>query len=87
MVFRYYISNVNAVLMLLNSLLLFNLSKPFDLYPYILFNLGLSTIAAIQTPIIMMSQNRQADKNKLRVEANYEVSLKTDLEIACLHKK
>ena len=70
-----------------NSFLLLSPIKPFDPYPYILLNLGLSTLAAIQAPIIMMSQNRQAEKDKIKVEANYEVSLKTDLEILRLHQK
>lgn len=60
---------------------------PFDPYPFILLNLILSTLAAIQAPIIMMSQNRQAAKDRLEVVANYEVSLKTDLEIMRLHSK
>ncbi len=70
-----------------NSFLLLGEIKAFDPYPYILLNLGLSTLAAIQAPIIMMSQNRQAEKDKIKVEANYEVSLKTDLEITRLHQK
>jgi len=59
----------------------------FDPYPYILLNLGLSTLAALQAPIIMMSQNRQAAKDRMEITANYEVSLKTDLEIMRLHRK
>lgn len=70
-----------------NSFLLLAPLKPFDPFPYILLNLGLSTLAAIQAPIIMMSQNRQAEKDKIKVEANYEVSLKSDLEIMRLHQK
>ena len=72
--------------MFINSYLL-AVSHAFDPYPYILLNLGLSTLAALQAPIIMMSQNRQAAKDRLEVEANYEVSLKTDLEIIRLHQK
>ncbi len=79
-----------AVLMLIwmsvNSYL-FLAEKSFDPYPYILLNLGLSTLAALQAPIIMMSQNRQSEKDRLKVTANYEVSLKTDLEIMRLHQK
>ena len=70
-----------------NSVLLTSSLKAFDPYPYILLNLGLSTLAALQAPFIMMSQNRQADKDKIKVDANYEVSLKTDLEIMRLHQK
>lgn len=61
--------------------------EAFDPYPYILLNLALSTLAALQAPIIMMSQNRQAAKDRLEVSANYAVSLKTDLEIIRLHQK
>ena len=70
-----------------NSFLLASSLKAFDPYPYILLNLGLSTLAALQAPFIMMSQNRQAEKDKIKVDANYEVSLKTDLEIMRLHQK
>jgi len=62
-------------------------AQTFDPYPYILLNLILSTLAALQAPIIMMSQNRQAEKDRLKVEANYAVSLKSDLEIMRLHEK
>ena len=61
--------------------------KAFDPYPFILLNLVLSTLAALQAPIIMMSQNRQAAKDRMEMNANYEVSLKTDLEIMRLHHK
>lgn len=70
-----------------NSFLVLEDLKAFDPYPYILLNLGLSTLAAIQAPVIMMSQNRQSEKDKLKVDANYEVSLKTDLEIKLLNQK
>ena len=70
-----------------NSFLLLAPENIFDPYPYILLNLGLSTLAAVQAPFIMMSQNRQAEKDKIKVDANYEVSLKTDLEITRLHQK
>lgn len=61
--------------------------EAFDPYPFILLNLILSTLAALQAPIIMMSQNRQASKDRLAATLNYEVSLKTDLEIMHLHQK
>jgi len=61
--------------------------EAFDPYPFILLNLALSTLAALQAPIIMMSQNRQAEKDRLEMAANYEVSLKTELEIRMLHQK
>jgi uncharacterized membrane protein len=61
--------------------------KPFDPYPFILLNLVLSTLAALQAPIIMMSQNRQSAKDRLRADMDYEINLKAELEIAQLHSK
>ena len=63
------------------------LFKPFDHYPYILLNLMLSCLAAIQAPVIMMSQNRQEAKDRLRSEHDYEVNLRAELEIQGLHEK
>jgi uncharacterized membrane protein len=63
------------------------LLKPFDPYPYIFLNLILSCLAAIQAPIIMMSQNRQEQKDRLRVMHDYQVNLKAELEIRQLHQK
>jgi len=60
------------------------LSKPFDPYPFILLNLALSTVAALQAPIIMMSQNRQSSKDKLLAENDYQVNLKAEMEIEAL---
>ena len=57
----------------------------FDPYPYILLNLGLSTLAAFQAPIIMMSQNRQAAKDRIKQDAAYEINLKLELEIMRQH--
>lgn len=66
----------------------FALSKEaFDPYPFILLNLMLSTVAAIQAPFILMSQNRQSEKDRLKADQNYEVSLKIDLELQLLHEK
>lgn len=62
-------------------------SKPFDPYPFILLNLILSCLAAIQAPIIMMSQNRQEQKDRSRAEHDYKVNLKAELEIRLLHEK
>jgi uncharacterized membrane protein len=59
----------------------------FDPYPYILLNLLLSTLAAIQAPIIMMSQKRQEAKDRLRSQNDYQVNLKAELEIRHLHEK
>lgn len=61
--------------------------RPFDPYPYILLNLVLSCLAAIQAPIIMMSQNRQEAKDRLRSEYDYRVNLKAELEVRLLHAK
>ena len=61
--------------------------NPFDPYPYILLNLVLSCLAAIQAPIILMSQNRQEAKDRLRSEYDYRVNLKAELEIRLLHSK
>jgi uncharacterized membrane protein len=71
----------------LNSFLLAQQNKPFDPYPFILLNLVLSMLAAIQAPIILMSQNRQGEKDRLNAEHDYEVNLKAELEIILLHEK
>ncbi|MFO1033949.1 MAG: DUF1003 domain-containing protein [Hyphomicrobiales bacterium] len=63
------------------------LTRPFDPFPYILLNLFLSLVAAIQAPIIMMSQNRQAAKDRLQATHDYEVNLKAEIEIMALHEK
>jgi len=70
---------------LINSLVL--LWRPVDPYPYILLNLVLSCLAAVQAPIIMMSQNRQEAKDRLRSQHDYQVNLKAELEIRHLHEK
>ncbi|MBU6169002.1 MAG: DUF1003 domain-containing protein [Bacteroidetes bacterium] len=62
-------------------------SKPFDPYPFILLNLILSCLAAIQAPIIMMSQNRQEQKDRQRGEHDYKINLKAELEIKLLNEK
>jgi uncharacterized membrane protein len=62
-------------------------NKGFDPYPFILLNLILSTLAAIQAPVIMMSQNRQEDKDRERSKKDYMVNLKAELEIKILHEK
>ena len=61
--------------------------KPFDPYPFILLNLILSCLAAIQAPIIMMSQNRKEEKDRKRSIHDYKVNLKAELEIRMLHEK
>jgi uncharacterized membrane protein len=63
------------------------LARPFDAYPYIFLNLILSMLAAIQAPVIMMSQNRQAAKDRQNAALDYEVNLKAEIEIMGLHDK
>jgi uncharacterized membrane protein len=62
-------------------------AKPFDAYPYIFLNLVLSCLAALQAPIIMMSQNRQAAHDRLDLVHDYEINTKAELEIVALHTK
>jgi uncharacterized membrane protein len=71
----------------LNSWVLVRHDGGFDPYPYILLNLFLSMLAAIQAPIILMSQNRQSAKDRANAEHDYEVNLKAELEIMLLHDK
>jgi uncharacterized membrane protein len=73
--------------MLLNSGIKGQLGKAFDPYPFIFLNLMLSTVAAIQAPIIMMSQNRQSAKDRIAAAHDYEVNLRAELEIMRLHAK
>ena len=63
------------------------LLHPFDPYPFVFLNLILSMVAAIQAPVIMMSQNRQAEKDREAAGHDYEVNLKAELEIMSLHEK
>ena len=78
-------AGVLIVWITINSVSLF--SKPFDPFPFILLNLVLSCLAAIQAPIIMMSQNRQNEKDRLKAYNDYRVNLKAELEIRHLHSK
>ena len=71
----------------LNSFILARRGDSFDPYPYILLNLVLSMLAALQAPVIMMSQNRQAAKDRLDAGHDYEVNLKAEMEILGLHEK
>lgn len=82
-----FIFSFTAVLvlwMVVNALLA---KKAFDPYPFILLNLVLSCVAAIQAPLIMMSQNRQEEKDRRRAENDYKVNLKTEIMIEDLHDK
>lgn len=74
-----------GIWVLVNSLVL--LFRPFDAYPFILLNLILSCLAALQAPVIMMSQNRQEAKDRLRSENDYRTNLKAELEVRLLHEK
>jgi uncharacterized membrane protein len=72
---------------LLNTLVLARHGSSFDPYPYILLNLFLSMLAAVQAPVILMSQNRQGVKDRVDAAHDYEVNLKAELEILSLHEK
>lgn len=72
---------------ILNSIILVRLDDAFDPYPYILLNLFLSMLAAFQAPIIMMSQNRQAARDRADQQHDYEVNLKAEMELMQLHDK
>ena len=63
------------------------IKRPFDPFPFILLNLILSCIAAIQAPVIMMSQNRKEEKDRKRSQNDYKINLKAELEIKLLHEK
>ena len=70
-----------GVILLVYVMINTNIQKPWDPYPFILLNLFLSMLAAIQAPVIMMSQNRQDSKDRLRSELDYRVNLKAEVEI------
>ncbi|MEJ2646418.1 MAG: DUF1003 domain-containing protein [Gammaproteobacteria bacterium] len=76
---------VLALWIIVNTALL--VRHPFDPYPFILLNLVLSCLAAVQAPVIMMSQNRQEDRDRLRAQHDYQVNMKAELEIRQLHEK
>ena len=71
----------------LNSVVLARYAAAFDPYPYIFLNLVLSMLAALQAPVILMAQNRQAARDRLAAGHDYEVNLKAELEIMGLHEK
>jgi uncharacterized membrane protein len=62
-------------------------NQPFDPYPFILLNLCLSCIAALQAPVIMMSQNRQSAKDRLMASNDYEVNVRTEMQMQSLHAR
>lgn len=78
---------VLASWMIINSAIPAKLGIRFDPYPYIFLNLMLSMLAAIQAPIIMMSQNRSADRDREAAKHDYQVNLRAELEIILLHEK
>lgn len=75
------------ILIWIFSNIYFLLNKGFDPYPFILLNLILSCLAALQAPVIMMSQNRQEEKDRERSKQDYMINLKSELEIRMLHEK
>ena len=82
-----FIFSFSAVLVLWMILNILLAVKAFDPYPFILLNLVLSCVAAIQAPLIMMSQNRQEEKDRRRAENDYKVNLKTEIMIEDLYDK
>lgn len=78
---------VLAAWVVLNSFILQARHRAFDPYPYILLNLFLSMVASLQAPVIMMSQNRQASRDRLDASHDYEVNLRAEIEIRSLHDK
>lgn len=85
--FIFLFAAVLVVWVALNSFLLSSRGEAFDPYPYILLNLFLSMLAALQAPVIMMSQNRLAAKDRLDAAHDYEVNLKAELEIRALQER
>jgi uncharacterized membrane protein len=83
--FIIFFSAVLLLWIMLNSFVL--MTRAFDPYPYILMNLVLSALAALQAPVIMMSQNRSEDRDRARGENDYKINLKAELEIRHLHEK
>lgn len=82
--FIFSFTGVLIIWMVINIILA---SKAFDPYPFILLNLVLSCVAAVQAPLIMMSQNRQEEKDRRRAENDYKVNLKTEIMIEDLYDK
>ena len=82
--FIFSFAGVLIIWMVINTILA---AKAFDPYPFVLLNLVLSCVAAIQAPLIMMSQNRQEEKDRRRAENDYKVNLKTEIMIEDLYDK
>ncbi len=83
--FIIFFSAMLLLWIVINSFVL--MTRAFDPYPYILMNLVLSALAALQAPVIMMSQNRSEDRDRARGENDYKINLKAELEIRHLHEK
>lgn len=83
--FLFMFAGVLFLWVFINSLVF--LWRPFDPFPFILLNLFLSCLAAVQAPVIMMSQNRKESRDRLRAEEDYKINLKAELEIRSLHDK
>ena len=84
---KFIISFGSFLLLWITVNVIFLTQKAFDPYPFILLNLILSCIAALQAPVIMMSQNRQEEKDRERAKKDYMINLKSELEIRMLHEK
>lgn len=78
---------IMALWAIINTAVLSRYVLAFDAYPYIFLNLILSMVAALQAPVILMSQNRQAERDRVAASLDYEVNLKAEIEIMNLHEK
>jgi uncharacterized membrane protein len=83
----FIISFLGFILVWIGANIFILMNKAFDPYPFILLNLILSCLAALQAPVIMMSQNRQEEKDRLRSKNDYMINLKAELELRVLHEK
>lgn len=83
----FIIAFLSFIVLWITANVIFLVNKGFDPYPFILLNLILSCIAALQAPVIMMSQNRQEQKDRERAKKDYMINLKSELEIRMLHEK
>lgn len=84
---RFIITFFVVIILWIAANTLYLLFQPFDPYPYILLNLALSLLAAVQAPVILMSQNRQESRDRLRAENDYQVNLKAELEVRTISEK
>ncbi len=82
-----FILSFSLLMILWMTMNVYLLKKPFDPFPFILLNLLLSSIAALQAPVIMMSQNRKEEKDRQRATNDYLINLKAEIEVQNLHRK